>query len=63
VPLGPLYGELKIGKDFILPDGTIIYGSSFINTYYLGEKVVFVSNFIERQHIENCKEGRIIFYL
>ena len=62
VPLGPLYGYLKYGKDFILPDGTMIYGNSFINTYYLGNKVSFMPDCVERQIIESCKYGVIVFY-
>nr|YP_010728864.1 hypothetical protein P6G75_pgp101 [Lithothamnion corallioides]WEA77133.1 hypothetical protein [Lithothamnion corallioides] len=62
VPLGPLYGELKMGNDFILPDGYTVYGNNFINSYYLGDKILFLSNYSKRQCFEAIKNSRVIFY-
>ena len=45
IPFGPLYGDLKAGKNFILPDGSIVYSKNFIYGYYLGSKLVFASKF------------------
>ncbi len=62
VPSGPLYGELKIGNDFILPDGFSLYGNSFVNSYYLGDKFSFLSNYIKRESFEAIKNSRVVFY-
>lgn len=62
IPLGYLYGELKIGNDFILPDGFILYGNSFINGYYLGAKFSFLLNYAKRQNFELAKNSRAMFY-
>lgn len=62
IPLGYLYGELKIGNDFMLPDGFMLYGNSFINSYYLGSKVSFLFNYSTRQSFEIAKNSRVIFY-
>nr|YP_010728585.1 hypothetical protein P6G74_pgp019 [Phymatolithon calcareum]WEA76934.1 hypothetical protein [Phymatolithon calcareum] len=62
IPLGYLYGELKIGNNFILPDGFMLYGNSFINSYYLGSKVSFLFNYSKRQSFEFAKNSRVIFY-
>nr|YP_009541639.1 hypothetical protein [Synarthrophyton chejuense]AYR05648.1 hypothetical protein [Synarthrophyton chejuense] len=62
IPLGPLYGNLKLGKDFILPDGVVIFGNNFVNSYYLGNKLTFLSYLDERQLLEIGKYGFLISY-
>lgn len=62
IPPGYLYGELKIGNDFILPDGFILYGKRFINSYYLGSKISLLSNYNTRQSLEVIKNSRVLFY-
>lgn len=63
LPLGPLFGNLKLGKDFILPDGTIIYGNKFVDNYYLGNKISFFSDSIERCSLENINNGNFILMI
>lgn len=62
VPLGHFYGKLKIGKDFILPDGYALYGDDFVNSYYLGDKISFLSDCSKRQSFEAIKNSSILFY-
>lgn len=61
VPLGPFYGKLKTGKDFILPDGYALYGDDFVNSYYLGGKISFLVNCSKRQSFETIKGSSILF--
>nr|YP_007878142.1 conserved hypothetical plastid protein [Calliarthron tuberculosum]AGA63753.1 conserved hypothetical plastid protein [Calliarthron tuberculosum] len=61
VPIGPLYGQLKKGVNFILPDGYILYGNSFTQSYNLGIKVAFLNNDCNRSTIENTKYSTYIF--
>ena len=43
---GPIYGHLKMHKTYILPDGTIITGKYFTNTYSKGTKLLcFLNNY------------------
>lgn len=62
VPLGPFYGQLKAGNDFILPDGYTFHGNSFVNSYYLGNKVWFLSSYAKKQAFECIKESSTLFY-
>nr|AYR05952.1 hypothetical protein [Lithothamnion sp.] len=62
VPLGPFYGELKIGSDFILPDGCTLCGDNFVNSYYLGDKILFLSSYSKRQSFEAIKGCSMLFY-
>lgn len=39
IPFGPLYGDLKLGKRFILPDGFIVCNKKFVCGYFLGDRV------------------------
>ena len=48
IPFGPLFGFLKAGKNFILPDGFMLYSNDFISGYYLGTKLVFVNRSINK---------------
>lgn len=52
IPLGPLFGFLKLDHDFLLPDGCIIYGESFIRNYVLGNKLSFIYIYISRLSVE-----------
>nr|YP_009293923.1 hypothetical protein Ahnf_126 [Ahnfeltia plicata]AOM65611.1 hypothetical protein Ahnf_126 [Ahnfeltia plicata]UAT97386.1 hypothetical protein Ahn.pli.Chile.pt_070 [Ahnfeltia plicata] len=50
---GPLYGKLKIGNDFLLPDGSIISGGNFTGEYDLGYKISFILKlYYKRKSIE-----------
>lgn len=44
LPAGSLYSCLKKESNFIVPDGLFIYGYLFIENYYLGFKIVYLSN-------------------
>lgn len=52
IPLGPLYGQLKINHDFVMPDGYILYGTSFTQNYNLGPRVNFALNGCTRSGFE-----------
>nr|YP_009295870.1 hypothetical protein Schim_124 [Schimmelmannia schousboei]AOM64805.1 hypothetical protein Schim_124 [Schimmelmannia schousboei] len=41
---GPLYGKLKKGFSFILPDGFILEGINFTNKNHAGYKISYISN-------------------
>lgn len=43
VPFGPLYGYFKKGHNFILPDGSVLYGQQFICGHYLGFEVALIN--------------------
>ena len=43
VPFGPLYGYLKEGQNFVLPDGSVVYSRQFICGYCLGSEVALVN--------------------
>ena len=43
IPIGPLFGHLKTGANFVLPDGFLIYRQSFILGYYLGNIISIIS--------------------
>jgi len=42
IPPGPLYGFLKRGCKFIVPDGFLVYNTNFIYGYQLGTKVLLL---------------------
>nr|QJF58299.1 hypothetical protein [Corallina officinalis]QJF58498.1 hypothetical protein [Corallina officinalis]QJF58697.1 hypothetical protein [Corallina officinalis]QJF58896.1 hypothetical protein [Corallina officinalis] len=63
IPLGPLYGQLKKGSDFILPDGYTVYGYNFIQSYNLGIKIAFLCNEGKRSNIECAKFSTYLFYI
>ena len=44
IPFGPLYGYLKLGYHFILPDGFVMYSQNFLSGYYLGSKLFLHAN-------------------
>ena len=62
IPFGPLYGCFKEGKDFILPDGLILYGKGFICGYYLGSKVVFVHRIFHPSNKKILKNSACLLY-
>jgi len=58
---GPLYGKLKAGMVFLLPDGTIFDGFYFIFLYSKGYKISIISClFSSRFIVENSIHARII---
>lgn len=48
IPAGPLYHYFKIGQNFILPDGSIVYGQKFVRGYYLGGQIALVDCFSKK---------------
>nr|QCI05607.1 ribonuclease Z [Cryptopleura ramosa] len=60
---GPLYGKLKKGLIFILPDGYILNGYKFTSLNFLGNQFSFVSNpYCSRKIVENSLFSSIIIY-
>jgi len=60
---GPLYGQLKKGINFILPDGFIINGVEFTNYKCIGIKLVLcIYNYHSRQSIQNSISSQIFLY-
>jgi len=60
---GPLYGKLKKGLDFILPDGIILNGNSFTDFSILGIKLsFFINRYYKRKILENSVNSNIILY-
>nr|QCI09048.1 ribonuclease Z [Inkyuleea mariana] len=58
---GPLYGHLKKGFNFLLPDGFILNGDNFTQDNYLGEKFLFILNkYHTRQSFENSLKSKIL---
>lgn len=55
IPFGPLYGRLKLGYNFILPDGFFLSSRNFISGYYLGSKIVFINASTRRYSSEALK--------
>ena len=62
IPFGPLYGSFKEGKSFILPDGLILYGKSFISGYYLGSKLVFIHRVFHPSNKNVFKNSTYVLY-
>nr|AYR06556.1 hypothetical protein [Rhodogorgon sp.] len=60
ISAGPLYNKLKLGATFVLPDGTVISGTNFVYRYYLGYKIVFISNHGKRQFCEVESNSQVI---
>lgn len=54
LPPGSLYGYLKKGQSFILPDGSVVHGQHFIHGYYLGCEFTIVNHAIRK-----CDSGMI----
>jgi len=60
---GPLYGKLKKGLDFILPDGYILNGNDFTIFNLLGYQLsFFINRYYKRKILENSVHSNIIFY-
>nr|YP_010198902.1 ribonuclease Z [Hydropuntia urvillei]UAD88351.1 ribonuclease Z [Hydropuntia urvillei] len=61
IEIGPLYGKLKKGYNFILPDGTKINSNNFTQKSQYGNKLSFVINkYLSRTHFINYCEKLII---
>nr|YP_009300422.1 hypothetical protein BI106_gp186 [Campylaephora sungminbooi]AKU47341.1 hypothetical protein [Campylaephora sungminbooi]ALN11788.1 hypothetical protein 263 [Campylaephora sungminbooi] len=60
---GPLYGKLKQGLHFILPDGFILDGTYFINNNYVGLKNSLFNNIYHtRRYVENNINSNMLIY-
>nr|QCI04565.1 ribonuclease Z [Apoglossum ruscifolium] len=60
---GPLYGKLKRGVDFILPDGFSLNGNDFTVINLFGSQLSFLLNkYYKRRNIESSMKSNIIFY-
>lgn len=58
---GPLYGKLKRGCSFLLPDGFILNGSQLTSKTLLGQQIsFFVSSYYKRKLFENSDLARIV---
>ena len=62
IAFGPLYGSLKEGRNFILPDGLIVYGQDFIGGWHLGCKVVIVDHPYSSSCIVTIQNADYIMY-
>ena len=60
LPVGSLYSDLKKEHNFITPDGLIIYGYSFIKDYYLGFKIVYLSNHFNQLVLDKLFDSRLL---
>nr|ARW60121.1 ribonuclease Z [Laurencieae sp.] len=61
---GPLYGKLKKGSSFILPDGFVLNGVKLTSENSLGSHFgLLVNNFYRRKFIENAVNSRILLLL
>lgn len=60
IPVSFLYNQLKRGQDFVLPDGFMVSGINFINSYFIGSKLVILHNQVNRQ---SCEIGRNAFLI
>lgn len=60
---GPLYGKLKKGLIFLLPDGSILNGCKFTTLNFLGKQFFFALNpYCNRKIVENSLFSSIIIY-
>ena len=61
---GPLYGELKKGLDFVLPDGVILNGNYFtlLNNLFGNQILFFLDRYYRRINIENNVMSSIILF-
>nr|QCI06980.1 ribonuclease Z [Haraldiophyllum bonnemaisonii] len=60
---GPLYGQLKKGSDFILPDGSFFKGKNFTSLNLVGQQFSFFLNYyLSRNILENSLFSNILFY-
>lgn len=58
---GPLYGKIKKGSDFLLPDGLILNSNNFTYKNTSGIKISFISNqYHQRNCIEVSKKSRLL---
>nr|YP_009295203.1 hypothetical protein BI108_pgp192 [Dasya binghamiae]AOH77215.1 hypothetical protein [Dasya binghamiae] len=60
---GPLYGKLKKGLNFVLPDGIILNGSNFTLCNIFGNQIYFIlDRYYRRINIENNIISSIILF-
>lgn len=58
---GPLYGKLKRGGDFILPDGLVLNNKQFTDKNISGTKISFIyDRYSQRNSIEISNKGQIL---
>lgn len=59
--IGPLYGKLKKGSKFLLPDGYILDGNSFTDNNNSGMKVSFILNkYHRRNSVEISTKSKVL---
>nr|WCH56039.1 ribonuclease Z [Calliblepharis sp.] len=60
---GPLYGKLKNGCSFLLPDGMIIDGNKFTQFNQSGNKIsLIISKYNTRNAIEISQKSKVLQY-
>jgi ribonuclease Z len=62
LPPGSLYGSLKKGQSFILPDGSVVHGKHFIYGYYLGCEFTIVSHAIGKRDLGMISSVSYVVY-
>lgn len=62
VPSGSLYGYLKQGQSFILPDGFIILGQHFIHGHYLGCELTILSHILQKRDMGIARGASYVIY-
>nr|YP_009395084.1 ribonuclease Z [Bryothamnion seaforthii]ARW63852.1 ribonuclease Z [Bryothamnion seaforthii] len=61
---GPLYGKLKKGSIFLLPDGFVLNGNNLTSSNLLGDQFcLLTTGFYNRTLLENAIHSRIVFLL
>lgn len=62
IPSGSLYGELKRGKSFILPDGFITCNKNFVHGYSLGAKIIFLNRSMNKDFFKILNNNTLLLY-
>nr|QCI06362.1 ribonuclease Z [Dictyurus purpurascens] len=61
--VGPLYGKLKKGYSFLLPDGSNLNGNSFTIINFFGQQLsFFINRYYYRKVSENTLNSNIMLY-
>nr|QVY58148.1 hypothetical protein [Eucheuma denticulatum] len=60
---GPLYGQLKNGYSFLMPDGVAINGNNFTNHNEIGSKIsLLINKYHTRNALEIVQESKVLIY-
>nr|QVY58350.1 hypothetical protein [Kappaphycus striatus] len=60
---GPLYGQLKKGYSFLMPDGLIIDGNNFTENNEVGRKIsLLINKYNTRNAREIVQESQVLIY-